>query len=92
MSKATTTRKVDYFRLPRDPYGGGKSRSACPGEKEVEDEARGQAEGLRSGCRQRHLVRALERLPVEGSSSGLVRGVLKCYPRTFPEMEADGPL
>jgi hypothetical protein len=63
-----------------------------PTQKEEEDEARWQAESLRPGRHQWHLVRALDRLPVEGGSSGLVWGVLKRHPRTFPEMEEDGRL
>lgn len=61
-----------------------------PAQKEKEDEARWQAQGLRPGRRQRYLVCALDRLPVEGGSSGLVWGLLQRYPRTFSEMEADG--
>src|SRR5215207_9508936 len=61
-------------------------------EEEEQHEARWQAEGIRAGRRQRHLVRALDRLPVEGSSSGLVWGLFECHPRTFPEMDEDGYL
>ena len=66
MSKATASRKVDYFRLP--PLCGERSRSAA---QEEGIEAGRQAEGVRQGCRQRHLVRAVDRMPVEPTFRGL---------------------
>lgn len=77
MSKATTTRKVDYFHLPRPLW---RKLKKCLPKAEEQDEARWQAESLRAGRRQRYLVRALDRLPVEGSSSRLVWSVLERHP------------
>ena len=37
-----------------------KESQEVPAQKEEKDETRRQAESLRAGCRQRHLVRALE--------------------------------
>lgn len=83
---------MDYFRLPRPLWRKLKKCLPKKTQKEKEDEARWQAQGLRPGRRQRYLVCALDRLPVEGGSSGLVWGLLQRYPRTFSEMEADGRL
>src|SRR5215212_1808528 len=46
-----------------------------------------QAQSLREGSRRRHLVCALDRMPMEGSPSRLVWGLLKRRPRAFPEVE-----
>src|SRR5215208_5664661 len=88
MSKATTSGKVDYFRLPRPLWR--KLKKHLPTKKR--EQARRQAEGVRQSRRQRYLVRALDGLPMEGSPSGLVRGLLKRRPRAFPEVEENGSL
>src|SRR5829696_7807299 len=51
---------------------------------------RWQTEGFRQSRRQRHLVRAVDRMPVEGSPSRLVRGLRERRPRAFPEVERGG--
>ena len=60
--------------------------------KEQTKRQRRQAPSLREGGRQRHLVRALDGMPVEGPPSRLVWGFLKRRPRAFPEVETDGHL
>ena len=65
----------------------------APAQKEEQEQQAGrQAEGLRQSLSQRYLVRAVDRLPVEGHSSGVVWGLIQRRPRAFPEVEADGPL
>src|SRR5215211_228342 len=64
----------------------------APAQKEEQEQAGRQTEGLRQGRRQRYLVRALEWLPMEGRAPRLVRGLRKRCPRAFPEVEADGHL
>ena len=64
MGKATTTRKVDYFRLPRPLWR--KVKKCLAQEKEEEDEASAAGKGFRAACRQRHQARALKWLTVEG--------------------------
>lgn len=61
-------------------------------EKEEQHQAGRKAEGLRQSRRQRYVVRALDGLPMEGHSSGVVWGFRKRRPRAFPEVEAQGPL
>ena len=58
--------------------------------KEEKKRQRRQAQSLREGGRRRHLVSALDRMPMEGSPSRLVRGLIKRRPRAFPEVEEDG--
>ena len=89
MREATTTAKVDYFRLPRPLWR--KLKKYLPN-KEEQEQPRRQAEGVRQGRRQRYLVRALDGMPVEGHPSRVVWGLLKRRPRAFPEVEADGHL
>src|SRR5215216_2352331 len=55
--------------------------------KEESKRERRQAQSLREGSRRRHLVCALDRMPMEGSPSRLVWGLLKRRPRAFPEVE-----
>src|SRR3954451_5944958 len=66
-----------------DPCGG-NSRSACPRRRRGRrrDEV-AETEGIRPSPHRRHLVCALERLPVEGCPPRLVRGLLQPHPRAF---------
>jgi hypothetical protein len=63
-----------------------------PAQKEDKEQAGWQTKSFRQSRRQRHLVRALDRMPVEGPPSRLVWGLLKRGPSTLPELEADGHL
>src|SRR5215218_4631182 len=49
----------------------------APAQKEQQQQAGRQAEGVRQGRSQRYLVRALDGMPVEGRAPRLVRGLLK---------------
>src|SRR5215216_5638620 len=64
----------------------------APAQKEQQQQAGRQAEGVRQGRSQRYLVRALDGMPVEGRAPRLVRSLLKRRPRAFPEVEEDGSL
>jgi hypothetical protein len=63
-----------------------------PAQKEDKEQAGWQTKSFRQSRRQRHLVRALDGMPVEGPPSRLVWGLLKRGPSTLPELEADGHL
>ena len=71
MSKATTTRKVDYFRLPRPLWR--KLKKCLPKKRNKASRGGRPSASFRPGRYQRHLVCALDGLSVEGCSSGLVR-------------------
>ena len=64
----------------------------APAQKEQQQQAGRQAEGVRQGRSQRYLVRALDGMPVEGRAPRLVRSLLQRRPRAFPEVEEDGYL
>ena len=64
----------------------------APAQKEQQQQAGRQAEGVRQGRSQRYLVRALDGMPVEGRAPRLVRSLLQRRPRAFPEVEEDGSL
>ena len=78
--------------LPPSETSVEETQEASAHQEEEEQEAGRQAEGVRQSRRQRYLVRALERLPMEGRSSGVVWGLLQRRSRAFPEVEADGHL
>lgn len=62
----------------------------APAQEEGEKPEGGQAEGFRPGCRQRHLVRPLDGVPVEGDPPRLVRRLRERRPRALPDMGEDG--
>src|SRR3954468_4399760 len=74
--------------LPASPPSMEEYQKAPAQEEDIE--ARRQIEGVRQGRRQRHLVRAVDRMPVEGHPSGLVRSLLQRSPRALPKVEKDG--
>ena len=91
MSEATTQSKVDYFNLPRPLWR--KLKKHLPkkrnnskkqgGRPRVSDRA--SANAMCGTC-------SVDGMPMEGCAPRVVRSLLQCYPRAFPELEADGHL
>jgi Putative transposase of IS4/5 family (DUF4096) len=90
MSKATTTSKVDYFRLPRPLWR--KLKKHLPRKRRNKSKKR----GGRPRASDRAIANAIWYVLWTGCQwkaihpSGVVRGLLKRRPRAFPEVEADG--
>jgi hypothetical protein len=90
MKEATTTRRVDYFHLPRPLWR--KLKKCLP------KHSKKSTRGGRPRASDRAVINAqigmcsVDGMPMESSAPRVVWGLFQCGPRAFPEMEAHGPL